>query len=54
MSIKLRLKRLEDSQKAAADEVSYWIKVNASAKAWIRQQVKPRSEREQQSKNPIA
>ena len=52
MSVKIRLKKLEDSQKAT-DEVSYWIKVNASAKAWIRQQVKPRSEHEQ-SKKPIA
>jgi hypothetical protein len=29
-------------------------KVNARARAWILQQVKPRSEREQQSKNPTA
>jgi hypothetical protein len=53
MSVKLRLRRLEESQKAKADEVSYWIKVNAEAKAWIRQQVKRRSEHEQ-SKKPIA
>jgi hypothetical protein len=93
MSVRLRLKRLEDSRQAT-DEVSCevrieqtrrakrWIddwtkslqqgtpmpqyqesdmpdspeqrKVNARARAWILQQVKPRSEREQQSKNPTA
>jgi hypothetical protein len=92
MSIKLRLKRLEDCQKAT-DEVScevrmertrqarQWIddmtkniqqgtpmpqypesditespnqrKVNARAKAWLAEQVKPRAEHDQ-SKNPIA
>jgi hypothetical protein len=92
MSVKLRLQRLEDSQKATADDVSYevrmeqagqarqWIddmtksiqqgtpmpqypesdmpdspeqrKANASARAWIKEQVKPRSEHEQ-PKNPI-
>jgi uncharacterized protein YfaT (DUF1175 family) len=89
MSVKLRLKRLEDSRKAT-DEVSHeirveqerrarqWIvdmtksiqqgtpmprypesdmpespgqrKANASAKAWIRQQIERRSEHEQSKK----
>ena len=90
MSVKNRVQRLEDSQKAKADEessgvtteqVRQWIddminhiyqgtpmpqypdsdipespeqrKANASAKAWIDEQVKPRSEHEQ-FKKPIA
>ena len=52
MSVKIRLRRLEESRKAT-DEVSYWIRVNAEAKAWIKEQVKPRAEHDQ-SKNPTA
>jgi hypothetical protein len=47
MSVKLRLQRLEDSQKAKADEVSYWMRVNAEAGEWITQQVILRAEHEQ-------
>ena len=52
MSVKIRLKKLEDSQKAT-DEVSYWIRVNAEAREWITRQLKLRAEHEQ-SKKPIA
>ena len=53
MSVKLRLQRLEAFQKAKADEVSYWIRVNAEAREWITRQLKLRAEHEQ-SKKPIA
>ena len=52
MSVKNRVQRLEDSQKAKADEESYWIRINAEARQWLTQQLKLRAEHEQ-SKKPI-